>query len=1198
MSFVIPGPLGILATSIAFLYVGADAVYPGYGFLSENTEFAGKCADAGIVFVGPSADTMESFSQKHTARSIAESAGVPILPGTSLLTCAEEALGASREIGLPVLLKATGGGGGIGIHICWTEDDVADKFKSAVRQGEAAFGDSGVFVEKYVQNARHIEIQIFGDGQGNIITFPERECSIQVCPYTAGILRLNWVYFLHVNGLWMQRRHQKVIEETPSPFVHSRPELRKELQEAARALGSAIKYKSAGTVEYILDEDSGRFYFLEVNCRLQVEHGITEMVSGVDLVAWQLQLQGATYSGQDQKKCLPNFNSSSAIHPAGHAIECRICAEDPAHDYRPCTGIIGEVQWPADTRVDTYIAAGVEVSAYYDSLIAKMMVYSKIDRSDAIKKAQTALEKTAIKGVITNLDLARKIVASDAFVEGKTTTKFLQSFPLVSNAFIEILDGGLMTSVQDYPGRKRMWSVGVPPSGPMDDFSHRIANALVGNESEAATLEVTLTGPTFKVSQDTQMAICGMDVEATANGAVDLPCWEVIEVSAGSTVKIGAIDKGSRAYIAFRGGVDVPKYLGSRSTFPGGCFGGHQGRALRAGDIIPLIPSKPLKSLQEVPAAWMPQFPSEVGGTWEIGVLPGPQSAPDYFTQEDVDEFFATDFTVHHNSNRLGIRLQGPKPRFARKDGGDGGSHPSNVHDHVYAIGAINYTGDMPVVLTVDGPSLGGFVCPVTVVSTEMWKMGQVRPGDTIRFKKLSLEEAAVGRATREDVISSLTSSAMELEYSSANKQLAAYPPTKAILLEIPATPQSPEVIVRLAGDRYIFVEYGPMELDLNLRVRVKLLEEWFDRNHIDGFVESSPGVRSLMIEYNPDVLHLKNLLTSVEQAELELQSVAHTTELQSRVIHLPIAFDDSSINDAIQKYTKSIRSKAPYLPSNIDFIAKNNGIYQNEKDFVKKTVLEASYMVLGLGDVYLGAPCAVPVDPRHRLVVPKYNPARTFTPEGAVGIGGSYMCIYPMNSPGGYQLVGRTLPIWNMFPRAGPFEPEKPWLLRNFDRIQYYEVSEEELEKLRKDFKNGQLSITIEQGMFSMEQYNNLVKDVSTETAALKSRQKVAMQEQMTIDAEQLTFVQNEVQDHADDDSGAAFQGKEDAMVRSQVTGTVWELKRKSGDHVSKGETIMILEAMKMEYAVSSLRDGIITHIGVTVGDMIQQGAPLCLVE
>ena len=793
----------------------------------------------------------------------------------------------------------------------------------------------------------------------------------------------------------MQRRHQKVIEESPSPFVHSRPELRKALQEAARALGSAIKYRSAGTVEYILDEDSGKFYFLEVNCRLQVEHGITEMVSGVDLVAWQLQLQGAPSSGDEKTKRLPDFCSATDLEPFGHAIECRICAEDPAHDYRPCTGTIGEVSWPAGARIDTYIAQGAEVSAYYDSLLAKLMVHSPVDRDDAITKTQAALQDTAIKGVITNLGLARNIVASEAFKDGRTTTKFLQNFPLNTSPFIEILDGGLMTSVQDYPGRTKMWSVGVPPSGPMDDFSHRIANALLGNSTDAATLEVTLTGPTFKVSHETQIAICGMGVEATANDAVDLPCWEAIDLSAGSVVSVRGISQGSRAYIAFRGGIDTPKYLGSRSTFPSGCFGGHQGRALRAGDVIPLGPAKLLKHLQEVPLASLPDFPAaDTDGVWEIGVLPGPQSAPDYFTEKDVEVFFRTEFKVHHNSNRLGIRLQGPKPTFARKDGGDGGSHPSNVHDHVYAIGAINYTGDMPVVLTVDGPSLGGFVCPVTVISSEMWKMGQVRPGDSIRFKMMTLEEAAFGRSYREKVIKSLTNTALENDCPPENGDLVtpAYPDTRAVLMEIPARSDSPRVIVRLAGDRYIFVEYGPMELDLNLRVRVQLLEDWLRVTETQGVIETSPGVRSLMIEYDPDVLHLKDLLKLVGQAETELQSQARGSQLPSRVIHLPIAFDDSSTNEAIQKYTKSIREKAPYLPSNMEFIARNNGVYQDEKSYVKSMVLDAFYMVLGLGDVYLGAPCAVPVDPRHRLVVPKYNPARTFTPEGAVGIGGSYV--------------------------------------------------------------------------------------------------------------------------------------------------------------------------------------------------------------
>jgi urea carboxylase len=214
-------------------------------------------------------------------------------------------------------------------------------------------------------------------------------------------------------------------------------------------------------------------------------------------------------------------------------------------------------------------------------------------------------------------------------------------------------------------------------------------------------------------------------------------------------------------------------------------------------------------------------------------------------------------------------------------------------------------------------------------------------------------------------------------------------------LMEIAARSDSPRVIVRLAGDRYVFVEYGPMELDLNLRVRVQLLEDWLKGNKAQGVVETSPGVRSLMIEYDPDVLHLEDLLKLVGQAETELQSQARGGKLPSRILHLPIAFDDSSTNEAIQKYTKSIREKAPYLPSNMEFIARNNGVYEDEKSYVKKMVLEASYMVLGLGDVYLGAPCAVPVDPRHRLVVPKYNPARTFTPEGAVGIGGSYVRVF-----------------------------------------------------------------------------------------------------------------------------------------------------------------------------------------------------------
>lgn len=683
---------------------GADAVFPGYGFLSENAEFSEKCEQAGIAFIGPTAETMRAFSQKHTARALAESAGVPVLPGSSLLTSPEEALEMARKIGLPVLLKATGGGGGIGIHICRTEEEVTEKFVSAARQGAASFGDAGVFVEKYVQHARHIEIQVFGDGEGNIVTFVERECSIQ-------------------------RRHQKVLEETPSSFVITRPELRAALRAAAASLCSIVKYRSAGTVEYIVDDDTGEFYFLEVNTRLQVEHGITEMVGGVDLVAWQLQLQGAPAAGATGGALLPTDITSFSPGINGHAIEVRICAEDPSHDYRPCTGVLGSVVWPkTGVRVDTWVETGSEIPAFYDSLIAKLMVHAS-DRSAAIAALSTALEETTLLGVTTNMELCKEIAASENMALGKTTTKFLETLPYVAHAF-EVVEPGLLTTVQDYPGRVQLWSVGVPPSGPMDDLSHRLANALVGNIDDAAALEVTLQGPTLKFFAPAVVAVSGGTVSVTLDG-VAVPQSKSFAVPAGGVVAVGATESGARAYIGISGGVNVPIYLGSKSTFPGGNLGGHQGRALRAGDMLPfeptgtsfisvlnifyeiastcvylillvyfqhteitsylLISTADLTKLSigtEIPPSWLPTF---AGGAaeWEVGVLPGPQVAPDYFLPEDIETFYSTPYKVHHNSNRLGIRMEGPRPKWARTDGGEGGSHPSNVHDHVYAIGKL-----------------------------------------------------------------------------------------------------------------------------------------------------------------------------------------------------------------------------------------------------------------------------------------------------------------------------------------------------------------------------------------------------------------------------------------------------------------------------------------------------------------------------
>jgi urea carboxylase len=534
------------------------------------------------------------------------------------------------------------------------------------------------------------------------------------------------------------------------------------------------------------------------------------------------------------------------------------------------------------------------------------------------------------------------------------------------------------------------------------------------------------------------------------------------------------------------------------------------------------------------------------------------------------------------------------------------------VHDHVYAIGAVNYTGDMPIVLMVDGPSLGGFVCPVTIVSTELWKMGQARPGDSIAFRPATLEGAGAARAGVDKKVALLRElGAGRAAPGDAEAALAAfapalppYPPTAAVLRVWPATGAHPGAQLRLAGDRYVFLEYGPMELDLALRVRVHELQAWLAAQGVDGLVETSPGVRSVMIEYDQRRLPLSTLVALLERGEAEL-APATQAKLPSRVIHLPMAFDDRWTHEAIARYARSARAEAPYLPSNVKFVAANNGLEGDPVDAVRQVLMAASYMVLGLGDVYLGAPCAVPLDPRHRLVVPKYNPARTSTPEGAVGIGGCYMCIYPMQSPGGYQLVGRTLPIWNAHCRAGPFAPGKPWLLRNFDQVRYYEVSEDELEALRADFANGRLELRIEEAVFDVAEHAALVAAAADEVVAIKARQREAMAEQNRIDAEQLARMDATAADTATagDDQGMGgggdvYAGRAGDAVRAAVTGTVWELRAEVGQVVAAGDTLLVMEAMKMEYAVVAAVAGTVADICVAAGDMVQQGASLCLVE
>ncbi len=638
---------------------------------------------------------------------------------------------------------------------------------------------------------------------------------------------------------------------------------------------------------------------------------------------------------------------------------------------------------------------------------------------------------------------------------------------------LTVVTPGLQTTVQELPGRTGYWAVGVPPSGAWDDLSMSLANLAVGNAPGAAGVESVVMGPDLRFDDRALICLTGAVVEASLDGRPVEP-GVVTAVPAGGLLRVGRCGApGMRSYLAVAGGLDVPAVLGSRATFLLGGFGGHEGRALEAGDQLGVRAPHNVTTPLDV-THLLPELTTER----TLRVIPGPHGAPEHLTDAGAAAFFAAEWTVDHRCDRTGIRLVGPKPGWARADGGEAGLHPSNVHDSAYPVGGIMISGDTPVIVGPDGPSLGGFVVACVVIAADQWALAQLRPGDRVRLQPVTDAVATRAQLERRQLLTDPHGSAAPHHDLPDEPDSYHRPP---VLAELTGGGHRPDLTIRAAGDAHLLLEAGPPLLDLGVRLWIHLLADALAQKGLRGVVETVEGVRSLLVKVDPERLPLVSLADLLIQLAHGVPDPESVT-LDVREVCLPLAIDHPEAHEAMARYARSVRPDAPWCPDNVEFIRRINDLPGRSDVF--DIVLAATYLVVGLGDVYLGAPVAVPIDPRHRLVTTKYDPPRTWTPQNAVGIGGVYLCIYGMEGPGGYQLVGRTVPVW----RLGDGQ-SVPWLLRPFDRLRFVPVTADELAELRRQVAAGERDLDTSPATFSLAEVRTISDQHSAEIAEFASR-------------------------------------------------------------------------------------------------------------
>ncbi|KAI1278181.1 urea carboxylase [Xylaria sp. FL0933] len=1125
-----------------------DAVIPGYGFLSENAAFAQKVVDAGMAFVGPSPESIAEMGLKHRAREIAQTAKVPIIPGSDLVASADGALRAAEHLGYPVMLKATGGGGGMGLQTCHSAEDVQRAFETVHNSSKKLFGNSGIFVEKYYPQSHHVEVQVFGNGT-NIIHFGERECSIQ-------------------------RRHQKIIEECPSPFVEAHPGLRQKLTKCATDYAAILGYKSAGTVEFLVDDITGDFFFLEMNTRLQVEHGITELCHSVDLVVLMLRQADLERSGHGGIS-LAELTALRENVPAGAAIEARIYAEDPYRDFAPSPGLFQEVRWPSaeDVRVDTWIQRGQNVTSHYDPLLAKVMVHAPT-REQAVKAMKRVCASgVVLKGPPTNLDFIQAIMSSEAFSNGATLTNFLDASFSYKPCGIDVISGGSYSTIQDFPARPSI-GYGVPKSGPMDNISSRIANILVGNPVGTEVLEMTLIGPELLFTCSSKIAVCGADCVVTIDGK-ERPMWSSLFIGANQLLKISTVTgSGCRMYLAVKGGFpNIPSVFGSKSTTPSLYYGGYQGRPLRGGDFLHLQAQESAPPTEAVGFGLSAHMIPEMS-VKEVYVLQGPHDSDDIMTAEDRDMLYGTKWKIGHNSSRSGVRLLGPVPQWARQSGGEAGSHPSNYMDYGYpSPGGMNWGGDSACVLTADSPNLGGLICSSTVISADLWKLGQLKPGDTLSLTPVSLNDA-VAEIQRVEAYLSVIQHAVSSNTTAPDRFPCGIPratiqPNGAILktdLATDGTKFPLKITYRQGGDRFLLVELGEQSANVSMIGYVKLLIDRL-QSQSDVKLVFTPHILSVMIEYDPLEISQQQLSNRVHEIQSQIE-VAGQLPISCREVRLPLVMDHPEIELCIRRYMETTRNKAVYLPDNVEYIRKCNGLSLRREVF--DMILQTEFIVSAVG-FFCGTPMLFPLSPK-TLTCQKYNPTRVSTPGGTIGYGGSIMAGYSIEAPGGYMIAARTLEMWDTFGTKPGYTAEQPWLLKPFDKVKFFSVSIEEYDSLARDYFAGRYKWQISPSTFDVQEAFETMKRARTDPDILefKKRQCEALREQEMLERRLYAEWAAEMAlSEAVGEEEIVAEQRDTVTIPSPMAASVWKIEVQVGDVVREGEVVAVLEAMKMEVKV-----------------------------